>query len=221
VQALAQVYHLLGDLAAAESNYQAALSLAPDSLTLLWNLGLILEQREDFEGAAEQYSRLVKSDQDRGEAWFRLGFARLRLNDPEGSVVAFRRARDLGAKPFESNFNLAVAYWRLARVSQAAECFHAAIRIQPDFRPAHRGLAAIALAGGQYAEARDMHLDLVERGDSSAEILFNLAVLEHRANKIHSAIEFYKQALKMNPELADASAGLALAQNILSARRYH
>ena len=135
--------------------------------------------------------------------------------------MAFRRARDLGARTFESNFNLGVAYWGLGRVSQAAECFRAALTMQPGFTPAHRGLAAAALSEAEYSRARELLRDLLERGDASVEILFNLAVMEHRANRVHSAIEFYKQALKIDPDLADASAGLALAQNTLSARRYN
>jgi tetratricopeptide (TPR) repeat protein len=221
LQALAQAYHLAGDLKAAESSYRSALSIAPDSPDLSWNLGLVLEQREDLAGAANQYSRLVKCDQDRGEAWFRLGYVRLHLNDQEGAVVAFRRARDLGARTFESNFNLGVAYWGLGRVRQAAECFRAALTMQPNFTPAHRALAAAALSEAEYSRARELLRDLLERGDASVEILFNLAVLEHRANRVHSAIEFYKQALKIDPDLSDASAGLALAQNTLSARRYN
>jgi tetratricopeptide (TPR) repeat protein len=220
LQALAQVYHMLGDLKAAESTYQAALSIDADSALLLWNLGLVLEQREDFEGAAQKYSRLVKSDPDRGEAWFRLGFVRLRLDELEGAIVALRRARDLGARTFESNYNLGVAYWRLGRVSQAAECFHAVLRMQPGFKPANRGLAAAALSAADYPVARDLLRELAEHGDSSAEVLFNLAVLEHRENRFHSAIEFYKQALKVNPDSKDAFAGLALAQTMLSGRRY-
>ncbi|HEY1754933.1 MAG TPA: tetratricopeptide repeat protein [Bryobacteraceae bacterium] len=221
LQALAQAYHLLGDLKAAESSYQAALSIDADSVHLLWNLGLVLEQRKDLEGAAQKYSRIVKSDPDRGEAWFRLGFLRLRLDELEGAVVALRRARDLRATTLESNYNLGVAYWRLGRVSQASECFHSALSMQPGFMPAHRGLAAAALLAADYSLARGLLRELTERGDTSAEVLFNLAVLEHRENRFHSAIEFYKQALKIDPDLTDASAGLALAQSMLSARRYN
>jgi tetratricopeptide (TPR) repeat protein len=220
LQALAQLYHVQGDMQAAEAVYESALSLAPDSPDLIWNLGLVLEQEGDFAGAAQKYSRLVKGDQDRGEAWFRLGFARLRLADHEGAVVALRRALDLGVHAFESHYNLGLAYWELGRVHQAEECFHAVLIVQPDFQPAHRGLAAVALQQGDYSQARDLHHQLAESGDASAEVLFNLAVFEHRDNRLHSAIEFYKQALKVDPDLEDASAGLALAQSTLSARRY-
>jgi tetratricopeptide (TPR) repeat protein len=220
IQAVAQLYHRGGDMKAAAAAYEQALALAPDSSALLWNLGLVLEQQGDFAGAAQKYSRLVKSDQDGGEAWFHLGFARLQFHDYEGSVVAFRRALDLGARTFESNYNLGLACWELGRVSQASECFRTALRQQPDFRPAHRGLAAVALGQGDYTRARDLHRQLVEGGDTSVEILFNLAVFEHRDNRLHSAIELYKQALRVDPDLEDASAGLALAQSTLSTRRY-
>lgn len=221
MQALGQIYHLLGDLKAAESSYQAALSLAGDSPHLLWNLGLVLEQCGDSQGAAQQFSRLVKSDPDHGEAWFRLGSVRLALNDLEGAVVALRRVRDLGFWTLKSNFNLGVAHWRLGRLDQAEECFHAALQLEQDFKPAKRALAAIALAKHDEPRGRELLRDLLERGDTSLEILFNLAVLDHGADRIHSAIEFYKQALKINPDFADASAGLALAQSTLSARRYN
>ena len=204
---------------AAEECHELALALAPNSSNIIWNLGLVLEQQEDFAGAAQRYSRLVKSDQDRGEAWFRLGFARLRLGDHAGAVMAFRRALELVASTFESNYNLGLGYWELGRVAQAAECFRVLLKIRPDFKPA-QGLAAVAVHQRDYSRARDLHRELVEGGDTSVEILFNVAVFEHRDNRLHSAIEFYKQALRIDPDLADARAGLALAQSTLSARRY-
>ncbi len=220
LQALAHAEYLRGDLEAAETHYQAALALAPDAHALIWNVGLVLEQRGDMRGAEQAYSRLVKLDQDRGEAWFRLGLARLHLDEGEGAVVAFRRALDLGTRTLESNYNLGLAYWNLGRVGHAAEGFRACLRIQAGFAPARRGLAAVALREAEYSRAADLHRELLERGDASAEIVFNLAVFEHRANRLNSAIEFYKQALKIDPDLADASAGLALAKGMLSARRF-
>ena len=220
LRALAQVCHLDGNLEGAEADYEAALALMPDSPDLLWNLALVLEKRDDFAGAERKYSRLVKADQDRGEAWFRLGFVRLRLDDCEGAVVAFRRALDLGIRTFEATYNAGIAYWELGRIGQAEECFRGALEMQPNFLPANRALAAVALREGDYSLARDLHRELVEQGDTSVEILFNLAVFEHRDNRLNSAIELYKRALQLDPDLRDAAAGLRLAQGSLLARRH-
>lgn len=59
--------------------------IAADSPSHAGILGLVLEQREDFEGAAQQYALLGNDEPEGGEAWFRLGFARLHSNDLEGA----------------------------------------------------------------------------------------------------------------------------------------
>jgi tetratricopeptide (TPR) repeat protein len=219
VRGLAESYHQQGDLRAAEANYRKALLLSPGSPGAMWNLAVVLELLEDFAGASEQYSDLVKIDQDRGESWFRLGLMRLRLGDSKAALVAFVRALDLGTRKFDSTYNLGLAYWDLGRTAPAAKCFSEALKLQPGFLPAKRGLAAAALREGDLSLARDLHRNLVEQGDNSAEVLFNLAVLEHDANRFHSAIEHYKQALKIDPHLGEATAALKLAEEALAARR--
>jgi hypothetical protein len=66
-------------------------------------------RRSDWRATAEAYERIAAQKPSQGLAWLRLGMARHALNDIDGSLVAYEKARALQWQP-------AAVYYRLARV---------------------------------------------------------------------------------------------------------
>jgi len=69
-------------------------------------LGYLDLERDHNESAAEKLRRAVTMDAGRADWWYNLGLALQRVNDDEGSLAAYRRARDLN--PAERDFRTAV-----------------------------------------------------------------------------------------------------------------
>jgi tetratricopeptide (TPR) repeat protein len=76
---LGRLLHQAGDLVAAEQHYRAALAAAPSSLHW-FNLGVVLEDREQQDPAIEAYERAIALDGELGEAHLNLA----RLLDSRG-----------------------------------------------------------------------------------------------------------------------------------------
>jgi tetratricopeptide (TPR) repeat protein len=82
---LGRLLHHAGDLQAAEDHYRAALAAAPSSLHW-FNLGVVLEDREQCDSAIAAYQQAVALDGELGEA--HLNLARLLDSRGRGQGVA-------------------------------------------------------------------------------------------------------------------------------------
>jgi len=97
---------------------------------------------EPWADAARAYADVVEADETNGRAWFRLGRARLMLDDAEGAIPAFLGADAVPFLPHISRYFLARAYARamrpdealtaLARAAAAGYANAAALAEEPD-----------------------------------------------------------------------------------------
>ena len=67
-----------------------------------------LERR--YGDSAEAYTRVVRTERNDGEAWFRLGFSLHATKKYADSIPAYRRAIELKYAPLMSYYNIACAY---------------------------------------------------------------------------------------------------------------
>ncbi|WP_298531778.1 tetratricopeptide repeat protein [uncultured Algibacter sp.] len=67
---------------------------------------------------------------------------------------------------------------------------------------------------GKYAEAIDNYQAILESGQHSAEVYFNLGNANYKLNNIAPSIYFYEKALILEPNDADIKHNLAFARNM-------
>lgn len=67
---------------------------------------------------------------------------------------------------------------------------------------------------GKYAEAIDLYQSILDTGNHSAELYYNLANAHYKLNHIAPSIYFYEKALKLDPTDTDIKNNLAFAQNM-------
>ncbi|TNJ47202.1 SH3 domain-containing protein [Tamlana fucoidanivorans] len=67
---------------------------------------------------------------------------------------------------------------------------------------------------GKYAEAIDNYQSIIESGEHSAALYFNLANANYKLNNIGPSIYFYEKALLLEPNDAEIKNNLAFAQNM-------
>ena len=70
---------------------QAIGTLPPSSINLLEE-GIEKQEREDYAGAIADYTKFLKTNPDRLEAYSNRGFAKAMLNDLQGAITDFDRA---------------------------------------------------------------------------------------------------------------------------------
>ncbi|MCB4798147.1 tetratricopeptide repeat protein [Neotamlana laminarinivorans] len=67
---------------------------------------------------------------------------------------------------------------------------------------------------GKYAEAIDDYMAILETGNHSAELYFNLGNANYKLNNIAPSIYYYEKALRLDPDNTDIKNNLAYAQNM-------
>jgi tetratricopeptide (TPR) repeat protein len=72
-------------------------------------------------------------------------------------------------------------------------------------------LAAIALEQQDYEQALTLHKQLLELGEATADVLYNLALLFQRRGRAADAVRCYRQALAMRPGFPQALLNLGHA----------
>lgn len=86
-----------------------------------------LFQAQQWAEAADAYAARVEAEPGNGRAWYRLGMARLALDDGPGAIVALKECVTIGRNPF-AMFNLACAYARQHEVDQAIAWLTSAVQ---------------------------------------------------------------------------------------------
>jgi tetratricopeptide (TPR) repeat protein len=84
----------------------------------------------------------------------RQGAEAARKGDEEGARTAFRQALSADGNAFEAHYNLGVLADRAGQANQAMDHYRQALRVQPDYERAARGMVAIHLRRGNADEAR-------------------------------------------------------------------
>ncbi len=66
---------------------------------------------------------------------------------------------------------------------------------------------------GKYQQAINAWMQIVENGEHSAELYFNLGNAQYKLNHIGPSVYYYEKALKLSPNDADIKNNLAFAEN--------
>src|ERR1019366_8410628 len=74
-----------------------------------------------------------------------------------------------------------------------------------------RCLASIALEQQDYEQALTLHKQLVDLGEPSSDLLYNLALLLHKRGRAGEAVRRYRQALELRPGFPQALLNLGHA----------
>src|SRR6185312_11984488 len=91
------------------------------------------------------------------EARFRLGFLRLRREDYRAAAEAFEGCLRYRPQWPEAQANLALCYAGMGDRGQAERIYQKMIDADPDAADALRGLAAMAVQGGDFEAALKYH----------------------------------------------------------------
>jgi len=67
---------------------------------------------------------------------------------------------------------------------------------------------------GKYLEAIEQYQTIIESGNHSAELYYNIANANYKLNKVAPTVYYYEKALQLAPNDADIQSNLAFAQNM-------
>ena len=144
--------------AAAKEAYETALDLDP-ALAAAWtNLGSMLAEVGDLEGAHKHYEEALRHDPEQPEAQCNLAELSLRRGDPEGAIAGYRHLLLNHPEHFEAHYGLARALFEVGGRGQALahlQRFCAAVDAQPE-----------EMRGPELQARRDAAADVIEELES-------------------------------------------------------
>jgi len=224
---LAMVYHAHGLLPAAQTCYHRALALAPEDFETQYLLALACEQGGDLAAAEAAVRRATQLQPSYAPAWVLLGRVYWTRGDLERSAQVFsdllRRQPSFAA----ALFWLGRIDAKRGRTESAVEALRAAAEQLPDSADVEYALAMVLRDAGQAEEAAE-HLRRYQQGhnralydDPCAERLnrlrtgadyeFNRGLALADQGRWAEAVDRYRAALAIDPNLAEAHNGLGLA----------
>lgn len=193
-------------------------------------LGNAQLQQGLFEQARDSFEAVVKADPTHDQGFSGLGAALTRLGKPEEARKYLEKSTKLqaaapedpqGAKGHDDDaawssvecadalLAAAQIYHRHGRNKTALELSRRAVALDPQSIPGQLFLLSIYEESEQLAEALRACQSAVEANPRSAELIWQLGVLNATARRFEAAEAQFKQVIELVPEQASGYAGLA------------
>jgi len=131
-------HHMLGDLDKAIELYRKSIDVYPTAEAWTF-LGWAYSMRGNYEGAIEACKKAIEIDPDFGNPYNDIGSYLIELGRLEEAISWLEKAKR--AKRYEPRhfpyINLARVYMLQGKLYEALREIEEAIRIKPDYKPAH------------------------------------------------------------------------------------
>ncbi len=169
-----------------------------------------LMYRANEKSPEQQY----KEYQDNAEAraQFDRGIQLFQQEDFPGAIEVFKRAVELNPKFTEAYQNLAAAHFRMEAYDKAIEAAKKALELMPDSSQTIKLISVAYSALGDEKTALEYQEKLKDLPDAqfSPEELYNMGVVEANEGRDPQALDYFKKAVEMKPDLAIAFYQLGL-----------
>lgn len=180
--------------------------------TLAWlNKAVELENKADWPALTRHAQNWTKSSPDAPLAWYVLGTAYRRAEQPNKAIEAYRQALRIYPGFAEAWYFVGLTHMVVNQASSAIEALQQAVRIKPEYVEAWNmlGNAYGVLSQpdkGIVAQQQALRID-----PTSAEAWFGIGLNYYAAGQPGKAIESFRQVLGINPEDGSAWIKLGLA----------
>jgi len=204
----------MGRRAEAAMWYQEALNLSPNDVGLLFQTGLLYNNEERHQAAAERLRRAVEIEPSFGPAWVELARSLGETGDHLEAAEALTRALELAPDDRNLRFHRAGNYRLGGRRELALREFESLLADFGFDREIVLLLGRIEQELGRPASAARRFEQLVEAGPEPpllSQAHFELGNIRTQQERYEEAIPHYQRAIAANPTLKEAYFNLGTA----------
>ena len=195
----------------AKAIWSDTVSKRPDNPTARTNLGTMLLNEGDLDGAIAEYREAVRLKEDNLEAVYNLANALADSGRLPEALVQYERAKEL--KPDDANVlcNTGIALDKLGRGDDAENHYRKAIAVDTALVGPYHNLANLLARMHRAEDAFEVLRSGLKANPDSVRLHSSLGDLFLDAGRFESAIEQYQEVLKLDPGRTEARFDLAIA----------
>jgi len=164
-----------------------------------------------WENEDKLWSYTLQHNWECWQAHNRIGAREFNRGNVDVAMDHFIEATRLRPDLAETQNNLGSAVLAKKDTKAAIRHFQEALRLAPDIIAIQSNLARALMLDQQPAVAAELYADLARRFPQNPVFLCNLGVTLYQAGKKQEAIESFRRALEIDPELSDARENLRAA----------
>jgi tetratricopeptide (TPR) repeat protein len=204
---LGTVYWHLGNIRAAEREWNEALPFNPQNPIVLNNLGLICAQEKRYSDAVEYFLRAIRLKPNYTDPHLNLGSAYTEIGRTEAAELQLRAAVALSPLNTRAHNELGKLYLGAGRLSEAEEQFRRSVESEPNV-VAYDSLGDIYARRGQSDKSEEAFGRAVALESFDSHGHFGLAALYAASGRNSLAARQYEEGLKTDPGNREALAAL-------------
>jgi protein O-mannosyl-transferase len=206
--------HKYGRLDDAMECFRRAISLYPDEVEALGNLGYALAAKGQAAEAITYYQAALRTNPGHAATHNNLANVLSNLGKIDEAIQEYQLALQSEPDYAEAHNNLGIALAQKGRFDEAVAQFRAAIRFKPNYAIAHNGLANVFTLRGQYQEAVPEYQEALRLDPAYAEAQNGLGYALAGVGRFDQAAVHYREALRLNADYVAAhyNLGCALAR---------
>ena len=202
--------HNAGRLDEAAEQYRIALRLDPKEKQVHYHLGQVLLAQSQLDEARSELEEALRSQPRNGEYHSEYGRVLERLDLKDQAEAEHVSAARWAPRSGRVHYEYAMFLFRDGKLDQAIPEFEAALKYNPNHPEAHYHLGRALYVKGDYEGAKAHYLQTA-RIDPKAPVHSGLGAAYFRLGQTSEAIAQFKEALRLNPDDAEAAENLRFA----------
>jgi len=184
--------------------YKRMLTITPNAIPLLNNLGNVLQSQGKLDEAMGHYRHALQIKPHDADVHNNLGNALQVQGELDEAIRHYRQALRVKPDHVDVLSNLATAFSVLGKLDEAISYFRQALRIAPNSTKAHYNLANMLKEQDKLDEAINHYHQALQVKPDYVEAHNNLGIALQLQGKFDEAINHYRQALKLNPSYVES-----------------
>lgn len=195
-------HYLRGETNEAREAYRKALAVKAQDPVAHYNLGVVLFEIGDLEGALTHFEQSTHADPDRPQAWNNLAIVLCATGYFDQAESAARRGIAVDSQFAPAYNNLGLILDALARPDEARAAFERAVAIDLRAAEAQNNLGNSLARAKELEGARAAYDGGILANGKLAYLYFNRGLLSIRLGDYKEAIRDWERARRLDPEAA-------------------
>lgn len=205
-------HHQAGRLPLAQALYLQLLQIKPDHSDALHFLGVIAQQRGDFDVAIELMTRTIVAHPANPVYHLNLGSVFEKQGKHDEAAASYRKAISLKPDYADAHNNLGYVLQQRGQLDEAVACYRKALSLNSSFAEAYDNLGSVLHEQGKLDDAATSYSKALLLKPDFAQAYSNLGTLLLEQGSPGEAVAAYSKALSAQPDFPQAAANMALAQ---------